>query len=167
MADTTSPSAIDVLLAAARADLIRVQPADLAAEMSAGALVVDIRPLEQRRDDGDLPGAVVIDRTVLEWRLDPSSPHHIPEVSGGARRVIVVCDEGFSSSLAAATLRQLGLPDATDLDGGFQLWRRTVPRPRKAPPRRASPSPRPIPATAESGGNRELYERATTPGSDG
>jgi rhodanese-related sulfurtransferase len=162
MADTTSPSAIDVLLAAARADLIRVQPADLAAEMSAGALVVDIRPLEQRRDDGDLPGAVVIDRNVLEWRLDPSSPHHIPEVSGGARRVIVVCDEGFSSSLAAATLRQLGRPDATDLVGGFQLWRRTVPRPRKAPSSRTSPNPGPSSATAASPGGCGQQERATT-----
>ena len=162
MAETTSPSAIDVLLAAARADLIRVQPAELAAEMSAGALVVDIRPLEQRRHDGDLPGAVVIDRNVLEWRLDPSSPHHIPEARDGACRVIVVCNEGFSSSLAAATLRQLGLPDATDLVGGFQLWRRTVPRPRKAPPSRTDPSPRPSSATAAASGGRELHEQATS-----
>ena len=161
MADTTSPSAIDTLLAAVRADLDRVQPTELAAEMTAGALVVDIRPVEQRRHDGDLPGAVVIDRNVLEWRLDPSSPHHIPEASDGARRVIVVCNEGFSSSLAAATLRQLGLPDATDLVGGFQLWRRTVPRPRKAQTSRTSPSPRPIPATAASDDHRELHEQAT------
>jgi rhodanese-related sulfurtransferase len=162
MADTTSPSAIDILLAAARADLIRVQPADLAAELSAGALVVDIRPLEQRRDDGDLPGAVVIDRNVLEWRLDPSSPHHIPEASDAARRVIVVCNEGFSSSLAAATLRQLGLRDATDLVGGFQLWRRTVPRPRKAPPSRTDLIPKPSSATAASSGARELHEPSTS-----
>jgi rhodanese-related sulfurtransferase len=162
MAGTTSPSAIDILLAAARADLIRVQPAELAAEMSAGALVVDIRPIEQRRHDGDLPGAVVVDRNVLEWRLDPSSPHRIAEASGGARRVIVVCNEGFSSSLAAATLRQLGLPDATDMVGGFQLWRRMVPRPRKAPPSRTDPSPKPIPSTAASSGGRELHEEATS-----
>ena len=162
MADTTSPSAIDLLLAAARADLDRVQPAELAAEMAAGALVVDIRPVEQRRHDGDLPGAVVIDRNVLEWRLDPSSPHHIAEASDGARRVIVVCNEGFSSSLAAATLRQLGRPDATDLVGGFQLWRRTVPRSRKAPPSRTSPTPRSIPAPAASNGDRELPEQATS-----
>jgi rhodanese-related sulfurtransferase len=130
MADTTHPSAIDGLLAAARADLDRVRPAELAAEMTAGALVVDIRPVEQRRRDGPLPGAVVIDRNVLEWRLDPSSPHHIPEANNAELRIIVVCNEGFSSSLAAATLRQLGLPHATDLDGGFQAWRGTVPRPR-------------------------------------
>jgi rhodanese-related sulfurtransferase len=162
MADTMRPSAIDILLAAARADLDRVQPTELAAEMAAGALVVDIRPMEQRRHDGDLPGAVVIDRNVLEWRLDPSSPHHIPEASDGARRIIVVCNEGFSSSLAAATLRQLGLPDATDLVGGFQLWRRTVPRPRKAPPIQTTPSHTPIPATAASDDGRELRGQATS-----
>lgn len=161
MADTTSLSAIDILLVAARADLDRVQPAELAAEMAAGALVVDIRPIEQRRHDGELPGAVVIDHNVLEWRLDPSSPHRIPEASDGARRVIVVCNEGFSSSLAAATLRQLGLPDATDLVGGFQLWRCTVPRLRNAPPSRTSPSSGAIPATAGSGGC-ELHPQATS-----
>jgi rhodanese-related sulfurtransferase len=135
MVDTTHPSAIEVLLAAARADSDRVQPAELAAEMAAGALVVDIRPIEQRRRDGALPGALVIDRNVLEWRLDPSSPHHIPEANNPERRIIVVCNEGFSSSLAAATLRQLDLPHATDLDGGFQAWRSTVvPRPRTSRP---------------------------------
>ena len=113
-------SAIDALLAAARACLDRVQPGDLAAEVASGALVVDIRPLEQRLRDGNLPGAVVIDRNVLEWRLDPSCPHHIADMADADRRVIVVCNEGYSSSLAAATLRQLGLRRATDLDGGFQ-----------------------------------------------
>jgi rhodanese-related sulfurtransferase len=130
MVDTTHPSAIDRLLAAVRADLDRVQPAELAEAMAGGAIVVDIRLVEQRRKDGALPGAVVIDRNVLEWRLDPSSPHRIPEANNAERRIIVVCNEGFSSILAAATLRQLGLPHATDLDGGFQAWRRTVLRPR-------------------------------------
>ena len=134
MVDTTNPSAIDCLLTAVRAGLDRVQPADLADAMAAGAIVVDIRPVEQRRRDGPLPGALVIDRNVLEWRLDPSSPHRIPEAINVERRIIVVCNEGFSSSLAAATLRQLGLPHATDLDGGFQAWRRTVPRPRTSRP---------------------------------
>lgn len=113
-------SAIDSLLAAARAGLDRVHPGDLALEAASGALVVDIRPVEQRLRDGDLPGAVVIDRNVLEWRLDPSCPHHIADMADADRRVIVVCNEGYSSSLAAATLRQLGLRRATDLDGGFQ-----------------------------------------------
>jgi len=116
--------AIDALLEAARRGLDRVQPADLAAEMALGALVVDTRPLEQRRRDGDLPGAVVIDRNILEWRLDPTSPYHLPGLTDASRRVVVVCNQGYSSSLAAATLRQLGLRRATDLDGGFQAWMR-------------------------------------------
>jgi rhodanese-related sulfurtransferase len=116
-------SAVDALLIAARADLDRVQPRDLATEIAAGALVVDSRPMEQRQRDGELPGAVVIDRNVLEWRLDPSSPHHIPEISDAGQRVIVVCNEGYSSSLAAATLRKLGLYRATDLVGGYQALR--------------------------------------------
>ncbi len=113
---------IDAHLAEVRADLDRTQPGDLAAEMAAGALIVDTRPVDQRERDGALPGAVVIDRNVLEWRLDPTSPHRIPEMSDPDRRVIVVCNEGYSSSLAAATLRRLGLPRATDLVGGFQAW---------------------------------------------
>jgi rhodanese-related sulfurtransferase len=116
-------SAIDALLVAARADLDRVQPYDLATEIAAGALVVDTRPAEQRQRDGELPGAVVIDRNVLEWRLDPSCPHHIREISDAGQRVIVVCNEGYSSSLAAATLRKLGLYRATDLVGGYQALR--------------------------------------------
>ena len=112
---------IDEILAGARARLDRVAAEDLAAEMAAGALVVDTRPLEQRERDGALPGATVIDRNVLEWRLDPACPNRIPEASYD-RRVIVVCNEGFSSSLAAATLRDIGVLRATDLAGGFQAW---------------------------------------------
>jgi rhodanese-related sulfurtransferase len=119
----TRPAAIDTLLEAARKRLSRVQPADLAAELAAGALVVDTRPVEQRHRDGELPGALVIDRNVLEWRLDPTCPNHIPEVTDASRRIIVVCDQGYSSSLAAATLRQLGLQRACDLVGGFQAWK--------------------------------------------
>jgi rhodanese-related sulfurtransferase len=100
-----------------------VAPEELAAELAAGALVVDTRPSEQRHHDGGLPGAVVIDRTVLEWRLDPTSPHRIPEADHPNRRVIVVCNEGYSSSLAADSLRRLGLHRATDLAGGFQAWK--------------------------------------------
>lgn len=114
-------STVDELLAAARARLVRVPPEDLAAELAAGALVVDTRPAEQRQRDGELPGALVIDRNVLEWRLDPAGAHRLAVTAPG-RRVVVVCNEGYSSSLAAATLRDLGL-DATDLIGGFQAWR--------------------------------------------
>jgi rhodanese-related sulfurtransferase len=111
--------AIDRLLAEAREGLSRVVAGDLADEVAAGALVVDIRPVEQRRRDGELPGALVVDRNVLEWRLDPTCPHRLPEADA-ARRVIVVCNEGYASSLAAATLRRLGIEDVTDLAGGFQ-----------------------------------------------
>lgn len=111
---------IDELLNKARAGLARVSAEQLDAEMKAGALVVDIRPLEQRQGDGDLPGALIIDRNVLEWRLDPSSHHKVSEASYD-RRIILVCNEGYATSLAAATLRELGL-DATDLDRGYQAW---------------------------------------------
>lgn len=97
--------------------------------MASGALVVDIRPLEQRLRDGGLPGAVVVDRNVLEWRLDPTSSHHIPEVRDGRRRIILVCNEGYSSSLAAATLQDLGVGSATDLVGGFQALMGDEPMP--------------------------------------
>ena len=110
--------AIDRLLEEARRDLDRVSPEDLDREVAEGALIVDIRPVEQRARDGELTSAVVVDRNVLEWRLDPTSPHRIPEADT-ERRVIVVCNEGYQSSLAAATLRRLGV-DATDLVGGYQ-----------------------------------------------
>jgi rhodanese-related sulfurtransferase len=114
---------VDRLLETARQRLDRVRPADLAAEMAAGVLVVDTRPVEQRERDGELPGAALIDRNVLEWRLDPTSPHCIPGIADRDRRIIVVCNEGYSSSLAAASLQDLGLHRATDLIGGYQAWR--------------------------------------------
>jgi rhodanese-related sulfurtransferase len=117
-------SAIDELLAECRRDLDRVEPDELAVLVAAGALVVDIRPVEQRERDGVLPGALVVDRNVLEWRLDPTGPDRLPEASSPELRVVVMCDEGYSSSLAAHTLRRLGLHRATDLAGGFQAWRR-------------------------------------------
>jgi rhodanese-related sulfurtransferase len=120
----THPAAIQVLLQTARKSFDRVHPADLASEVAAGALVVDTRPVEQRLRDGELPDAIVIDRNVLEWRLDPTSPHHVPQVTDASRRIIIVCNEGYSSSLAAATLRQLGLVRASDPVGGFQPWKR-------------------------------------------
>ncbi|MCU1380801.1 MAG: Rhodanese domain protein [Acidimicrobiales bacterium] len=90
--------------------------------VAAGGLIVDIRPSELRQRDGELPGALVVDRNVLEWRLDPTSDHRLPEVSGTDQQIVLVCDEGYATSLAAATLRQLGLHRATDLVGGFQAW---------------------------------------------
>jgi rhodanese-related sulfurtransferase len=115
-------SMIHQLLLESRIGLDRIHASDLEREMAAGALVVDTRPVDQRDRDGDLPGAVIIDRNVLEWRLDPSSPHRLPIADDPARRIVVVCNEGYSSSLAAHTLQRLGLTRATDLIGGFQAW---------------------------------------------
>ncbi len=112
---------IDELLEEARSLLVRVDPSQLDAAVAAGALLVDIRPWEQRARDGSMPGAIQVDRNVLEWRLTPSCPHRLPEVDE-ARTVIVICNEGYSSSLAAAELQSLGLAGATDLIGGFQGW---------------------------------------------
>ena len=144
----THPVAIDAFLEAARKGLDRVQPADLMSEMAAGAVVVDTRPSEQRHRDGELPGALVIDRNVLEWRLDPTSPHHIPEVTDASCRIIVVCNEGYSSSLAAATLRQLGLERASDLVGGFQAWKRRGGPDHGVVPTRVGPGLHRAPCTA-------------------
>ncbi|HXH23823.1 MAG TPA: rhodanese-like domain-containing protein [Vicinamibacterales bacterium] len=111
----------DQLLRDARAKLERLTPPRAAEAMDRGDLLIDIRPLEQRVRDGAIPGAHVVARNVLEWRLDPASPHRSPELSRRDRRVIVLCDEGYQSSLAAATLRSFGL-DATDVSGGAQEW---------------------------------------------
>lgn len=113
---------IDQLLDDARRHLSRVAPEKAEELMRRGALLVDTRPWEQRSRDGEIPGAVVIDRNVLEWRLDPASPHRIPQLTGYAQTVIVICNQGYSSSLAAATLQRLGLKDATDVIGGFEAW---------------------------------------------
>jgi rhodanese-related sulfurtransferase len=124
-ADEAAPtSGVDALLARARDAIApRPGPADLTEVRAGGGLVVDIRPVELRSRDGALPGALVIDRNVLEWRLDPRSEWRVDEVTGPDQQVVLVCDEGYASSLAAATLRDVGLRRATDLDGGYQAWR--------------------------------------------
>ena len=114
---------IDKVLERARRRLARVQPQEAAAEQANGALLVDTRTETQRAKQGEIPGALVIDRTVLEWRLDPTSQHRIPEAKDHKVRVIVICSEGYSSSLAAASLQDLGLVNATDVIGGFQAWK--------------------------------------------
>jgi rhodanese-related sulfurtransferase len=113
---------IDEILAGARARLDRVKPEALERERTAGAMIIDIRPIEQRTRDGGLPGAIVIDRNVLEWRLDPACEHHIAEVADYDTRIVIVCNEGYQSSLAAALLHDVGLHRATDLIGGYQAW---------------------------------------------
>jgi rhodanese-related sulfurtransferase len=122
-------SAISHLLGEVRRRLDRVGPADLADVQAAGAIVVDIRPVDQRQRDGELPGAIVVDRNVLEWRLDPTSPHRLPVVDDPERRIVLVCHEGYSSSLAAHTLQLLGLRNASDLCGGFKAWASSVTEP--------------------------------------
>jgi rhodanese-related sulfurtransferase len=112
---------IDELLRQARARLRRLAPQEAYAAWRDGALLVDTRPEAHRRNEGTIPGAVVVERNHLEWRLDPRSDHRIPEADSADRLVVVVCDEGYASSFAAASLRDLGV-DATDLDGGFRAW---------------------------------------------
>ena len=115
---------VDDLLASARSRLRRAEPAEAEAEVRAGdAVIVDIRSESQRAADGAVPGAAFVARNLLEWRLDPQSDWRDPELARVDRRVIVMCDAGYQSSLVAATLQELGHEDATDLAGGFQAWR--------------------------------------------
>ncbi len=114
---------VDKMLERARRRLRRVSAQRAAAEQADGAVLVDTRTSEQRARAGVIPGALCIDRTVLEWRLDPSSPSRIAEAKDHTVRVIVICAEGFSSSLAAASLLDLGLVNATDVIGGFEAWK--------------------------------------------
>jgi rhodanese-related sulfurtransferase len=115
-------SSIDWLLEEARRNWARMDPTEAADAMLDGALLIDTRPATQRERDGEIAGAIVVDRNVLEWRLDPTSPYRIPEITDLDQTVIVICNEGYSSSLAAATLHRLGLRRATDVVGGFQAW---------------------------------------------
>ncbi|CAL9361955.1 MULTISPECIES: rhodanese-like domain-containing protein [Streptomyces] len=115
---------IDARLAAVRRSLDRLHPHEAHAAVARGAVLVDTRPEFQRRADGTVPGALIVERNHLEWRLDPASSGALPEATSATIRWIVLCDEGYASSLAAASLRWIGLPRATDLIGGFQAWRR-------------------------------------------
>jgi rhodanese-related sulfurtransferase len=119
---TGAGGGIDAVLAASRAGVRRLSPAEVVEAQARGALVVDTRTEAQRRRQGELPGSLVIDRTVLEWRLDPASDARIPEATGTDLEVVVVCRQGYSSSLAAASLRAVGLHRATDLAGGVEAW---------------------------------------------
>ncbi|MGW2071523.1 rhodanese-like domain-containing protein [Streptomyces sp. NPDC001953] len=118
------PLGIDELLERVRVDLDRVEAADAFEAAQAGeSLLVDIRYAALRDRDGLIPGALVVERNELEWRLDPQGSHRAPEATSHDLRVVVICNEGYASSLAAVSLRQLGLRRATDLVGGFQAWR--------------------------------------------
>ena len=113
---------IDQVLDAARKQLDRVTPQQAAQAAAEGAVLVDIRPAAQRAEEGEIPGALIVERNVLEWRFDPASDARLPQASYDLR-VIVVCSAGYTSSLAAAALQDLGVRHATDLDGGFLAWR--------------------------------------------
>lgn len=113
---------VEELLAAARERLHRLDPEAARRAVERGALLVDIRPAAQRAEHGEVPGALVVERNVLEWRFDPASDARLPEVTGYDTEVVVLCQESYTSSLAAAALQDLGLRRATDVDGGYAAW---------------------------------------------
>lgn len=113
---------IDEMLAAARARLRRLRPVTVQAEQIGGAVVVDIRCESDRRRTGVIGGSVAIERSVLEWRADPDSPWRDPRIADLDRRLILICSDGYSSSLAAVSLLDLGFRDVTDVDGGITAW---------------------------------------------
>jgi rhodanese-related sulfurtransferase len=121
--DRSQPAAIDDLLERARRRLSRVDPLQAREAMDDGALLIDIRSEGQRASDGVVPDSLFVARNVLEWRCDPTSDHRDPRIDGSRRQLILMCDEGYQSSLAAAALHELGLTRTTDLAGGFQAWR--------------------------------------------
>jgi rhodanese-related sulfurtransferase len=114
---------IDELLGEAREGLRRVGPEEARAAVEEGALIIDVRSESQRAADGAVPGAIYHPRNVLEWRCDPDSGARDPRVGGLDRQLIVMCNEGYASSFAAASLQAIGFERATDLDGGFQAWK--------------------------------------------
>jgi rhodanese-related sulfurtransferase len=113
---------IDEILADARGRLRRVTPDEAFREQAEGAALIDIRPAAQRARMGEIPGSIIVERNHLEWRLDPECEARLPWVTGYHHRVIVFCEDGYTSSLAAAALHDLGLHRATDLIGGFRVW---------------------------------------------
>ncbi len=116
------PFGVDHVLSRSRADIERVSPHEAALLQRDGGLIVDIRPESDRSAEGSIPDALHMERIVLEWRLDPAGPHRIPGLRPD-QPVVVMCNEGYASSLAAAQVRELGLTRATDLVGGFRAWR--------------------------------------------
>jgi rhodanese-related sulfurtransferase len=120
-----APTTVDELLAAARARLERLTPVEAYTAMREGAALVDIRSDRQRACDGVIPGAVFVPRNVLEWRLDVACAHADQRLARGQDPLVLICDEGYQSSLAAATIQRFGQRTVTDVVGGFQAWRAT------------------------------------------
>lgn len=117
------PTTVEELLAAARATLLRLAPVDAHAAVRDGALLVDIRSDSQRAADGTIPGAAFVPRNVLEWRLDSACPNCDERLAAGHRLLVLICNEGYQSSLAAATVQRFGPRPVADVIGGFQAWR--------------------------------------------
>jgi rhodanese-related sulfurtransferase len=120
-ATRTQPFGIDQMLARAREGLHRLDPLETAARLADGAVLVDIRPVAQRALEGEVPGSLFVERNVLEWRFDPTSEAPLP-IASHDLEVIVLCSEGYTSSLAAAALQEIGVHRATDVVGGFHAW---------------------------------------------
>jgi rhodanese-related sulfurtransferase len=118
-----SVSGVDRLLADARQLLRRVDAEQARRILDDGGLLIDIRPAAQRAAFGEVPGALIVERNDLEWRLDPRGSHRLSEAEDADRTVVIMCQEGYASSMAAASLISLGRPHTTDLDGGFAAWR--------------------------------------------
>ncbi|MET7968925.1 rhodanese-like domain-containing protein [Micromonospora sp. NPDC005305] len=138
---------IDEILAAARARLRRLDPEQAHLAVRGGALLVDIRPAGQRAAHGTVPGALAVERNVLEWRFDPRCAARLPQAVDYGVPVVVLCQEGYTSSLAAAALQDLGLHRATDVAGGFAAWRIAgLPTLGPTPPLRPSPAAPPVTA---------------------
>jgi rhodanese-related sulfurtransferase len=116
-------SGVDRLLADARERLRRVDAEQARQILHDGGLLIDIRPAAQRAAFGEVPGALIVERNDLEWRLDPRGSHRLPEADDADRTVVIMCQEGYASSLAAASLISLARPHTTDLDGGFAAWK--------------------------------------------
>jgi rhodanese-related sulfurtransferase len=117
-------SGVDRLLTQARLLLRRVDAPQSKRIHDGGGLLIDIRPAAQRAEFGGIPDALVVERNDLEWRLDPHGSHRIPEAADPGRPVVIICQEGYASSLAAASLLSLGRTSVTDLDGGFVAWQK-------------------------------------------
>ena len=120
-----SASRVDAVLESARARLTRLDARNLPEALSRGALLVDIRPAAQRASEGDVPAALVIERNVLEWRCDPTSDARLPQATGDDVEWVILCSEGYTSSLAAAALLDLGLHRSTDVVGGYHALKTT------------------------------------------
>jgi rhodanese-related sulfurtransferase len=127
------------LLERARRRIHRVGPHELHGIVAEEGLIVDIRPDAQRREEGAFPGALIVERNVLEWRFDPTGAHRLPEVHGFDQPVVIVCSEGYASSLAAASLADLGYTQAADLVGGYRAWQAWF--------ESVSPAGRPVPSS--------------------